>query len=130
MVRKAVNYSAKLARDKSRTESGAFLFSLHCDGVISEVLKKSCNGVILVPMVALKSIVELSEQVKTVDWRVSIGKTEDKTPVACVQCTDCWIAFYRTMTKGGKEDPQELYKVLDKEGKYWDRLTRDADKDN
>ena len=122
-MRKTINYSAKHARDKARMTASAFLFALHCDGVRTPEVQKRCAGIALVPMVSLRSLEELSEQVEKVDWKVSVGKTKDRTPMAFVQCTDCWIDFYRTMTKNGTEDPEETYKNIDPKGKFWDRLT-------
>ena len=111
----------------SREQSDKMLFLLHCDGVKTEEVQRSCDNKIMVPMQKLHSMQELHEQVATEDWRVSVGSVayeNKKFPFSFVQCTDCWIDHYRSWMKSGSEDSEELYKKLDPSGRFWDRLRK------
>lgn len=121
MTRKSVN---KHRIEQARMQSNRFLFLLHCDGVKVAEIYKRCEQKIFVPMASMKSIEELHSVVKFVDWRVSFAKTKTEDGLreaAFVQCTDCWIEFYREMVKN-EENREDLFAQVDPEGKFLDRL--------
>lgn len=116
--------SRKHRIEQARMVSNKFLFLLHCDGVKVAEIDKKCEQGIFVPMASMKSIDELHNAVKVVDWRISFAKTKIEDvfrDVAFVHCTDCWIEFYREMVKN-EDNKEALFAKIDPEGKFIERL--------
>ena len=141
--------SQKQQLEKFRANAERFGFVLHCDGIKRKAIENShgdfirdCKAKLIVPMVSIRSIEELNMQVRQVDWRVSVGKTENKNEsgeiseghsIAFVQCTDCWIDHFRIMITEAEdcghktENIEDLLTSLDTEKKFWNRLQEKFD---
>ena len=111
---------------ESKNKTNGMAFVLHCDGVKTEKFHKSCGAKIIIPMGVLANFDLLNKLMVDSDWRVNVGKfkaNDSEFPLAFVQCTDCWIDFYRHFISEGKKDSEEFFKKVDPTWKFLLRLT-------
>lgn len=116
---------AREIEGRNRTLGTAFV--LHCDGVKTEKYQKSCGSKIIVPMGVLANFDLLNKLMVDSDWRVNVGKFKNdgsEFPLTFVQCTDCWIDFYRHFISEGNKDSEEFFKKVDPTGKFHLRLNK------